>query len=377
MVFRREGAYAIASVLVILMVGGLLFASSAWSQDKNGDQKKDRKETRQDERIQDSSTRSKNNRAPMRIPTQTQQVGAQAVDAGVGVTLSKIEDSDPVEVNDLLLYTLQVTNTSGANNLVVVADNLPNTVDLELVGISGGTGSGECIETADEDDVYCEVSLAATGTAATATIQILVTAPNQPGQIDNVAQVFNAGGTCVVTPPSTTPSGCPAPAASVTEPTNVVNDQNRDNPRDRREQFRDFLRDNPFFRDDPFFDQYNDEGDLSQEEQYEDADNDLNDNEETTDEFADDDLDGDDGVSATADDGQAEASTPGAVASAGGDPDELEPLTSVPEGVEDEIPTSGPLPNTGGMSPLYWLLPLAGLLILAGLPVYRWAKRRE
>lgn len=43
--------------------------------------------------------------------------------------------------------------------------------------------------------------------------------------------------------------------------------------------------------------------------------------------------------------------------------------------VEDEIPTSGPLPNTGGMSPLYWLFPLAGLLMVFGLPVYRWAKR--
>jgi hypothetical protein len=80
-------------------------------------------------------------------------------------------------------------------------------------------------------------------------------------------------------------------------------------------------------------------------------------------------------VSATSGDGGAEASTPGAVARSG-DPDESAPVSGPVGDVEDEIPTSGPLPNTGGMSPLYWLVPLAGLLMLAGLPVYRWAKGR-
>jgi hypothetical protein len=79
-------------------------------------------------------------------------------------------------------------------------------------------------------------------------------------------------------------------------------------------------------------------------------------------------------VSADAGDGVAEASTPNAVARAG-DPDELEPITSTPDDVVNEIPTSGPLPNTGGLPLSYWLLPLAGLLLLAGLPVYRWVKR--
>jgi hypothetical protein len=60
-----------------------------------------------------------------------------------------------------------------------------------------------------------------------------------------------------------------------------------------------------------------------------------------------------------------------------GDPDESVPVSDPQGDVLDEVPTSGPLPNTGGMSPLYWLLPLAGLLILAGLPVYRWVKSRE
>jgi hypothetical protein len=111
----------------------------------------------------------------------------------------------------------------------------------------------------------------------------------------------------------------------------------------------------------------------------EDAENDLNAlNDEGTDgEFTDgDDFDEGPAVSANVEDGVAEASTPNAVARAG-DPDELAPLTSTPDNAVDEIPTSGPLPNTGGMPLIYWLLPLAGLLILAGLPAYRWAKSRR
>jgi hypothetical protein len=96
---------------------------------------------------------------------------------------------------------------------------------------------------------------------------------------------------------------------------------------------------------------------------------------EDNDDFVAEDDDGP-AVSAPSEDGQAEASTPGAVARSG-DPDDLSPLRSTPDNVVDELPTSGSLPNTGGMPLLYWLLPLAGLLLLAGLPIYRWAKRRE
>ncbi len=80
----------------------------------------------------------------------------------------------------------------------------------------------------------------------------------------------------------------------------MVNDLN--DIRERRERFRDFLRDNPFFRNDPFFDQYDDVGDLSEEEQYLDAENDLND-EGTDGEFTDGQYDDGDGVSATSGDG--------------------------------------------------------------------------
>jgi hypothetical protein len=61
------------------------------------------------------------------------------------------------------------------------------------------------------------------------------------------------------------------------------------------------------------------------------------------------DDDGNDGVSATSDGDGTEASTPGAFAESGGDPDELVPETSTQGDVVDEVPTSGPLPNTGGV----------------------------
>jgi hypothetical protein len=154
----------------------------------------------------------------------------------------------------------------------------------------------------------------------------------------------------------------------VTEDTDVVNDLN--DIRERRERFRDFLRDNPFFRNDPFFDQYDDVGDLSEEEQYLDAENDLND-EGTDGEFTDGQYD-DGGVSAKSGDGVAEASTPGAVASSGGDPDEQAPVSGTPNDIVDEIDTGDqPLPNTKG-APL-WVYPMvgAGSLLLLGALIRR------
>jgi hypothetical protein len=147
-------------------------------------------------------------------------------------------------------------------------------------------------------------------------------------------------------------------------------DDNRNDRQDRRDRCRDRIRD--------FLEQYQEDQFL---EDLEDAENDLFNDEISTleDEISNlEDLNdsNDSPVSATAGDDVAEASTPGAVARSG-DPDDLSPLRSAPNNVVDEIPTSGPLPNTGGMPLLYWLLPLAGLLLLAGLPIYRWAKRRE
>jgi hypothetical protein len=96
---------------------------------------------------------------------------------------------------------------------------------------------------------------------------------------------------------------------------------------------------------------------------------DISDGEEgyTYDEDGDEDEDGP--VSATSEDGQAEASTPGATARAGGDQDDLEPVTEVPDDVEDEIP-SGLLPNTDGFSLV--VLALTTTLSVGGLLAF-WA----
>jgi hypothetical protein len=122
----------------------------------------------------------------------------------------------------------------------------------------------------------------------------------------------------------------------------------------------------PFFVN-PFSDQYNDEDDFDEDEE------DLNEGEDLDEDQYDDeggDEDEDGPVNATSEDGQAEASTPGATARAGGDPDDLEPETEVPDDVEDEIPTSGPLPNTDGVSLL--VLAISTALSVGGLVAF-WA----
>jgi hypothetical protein len=106
-------------------------------------------------------------------------------------------------------------------------------------------------------------------------------------------------------------------------------------------------------------------------------DDDADDN-DTEDEDPEDDLDNgtleecedEGGVSATSDGDGATAETPGATARAGGDPDDQEPVTEVPDDVEDEIPTSGPLPNTDGFSLVF--LALSTALSISGLMAF-WA----
>ncbi len=91
-----------------------------------------------------------------------------------GVTITKDDEPESVEVNGLLLYTLTVTNITGKQQFVVVEDDLPNSVDFIAVGVSGGTAD-ECEGSDDEDpEVVCAITLAAQEDDDTATIQILV-----------------------------------------------------------------------------------------------------------------------------------------------------------------------------------------------------------
>jgi hypothetical protein len=70
------------------------------------------------------------------------------------------------------------------------------------------------------------------------------------------------------------------------------------------------------------------------------------------------------GVSAVSNGNGAEASTPGAVASAGGNPDNQAPVSGPQGDVVDEVPTSGELPNTDGANLLAYSLPALGCLLL-------------
>ena len=97
-------------------------------------------------------------------------------------------------------------------------------------------------------------------------------------------------------------------------------------------------------------------------ESLEDEDDEITNGEDTIGDDFDDD-DNDNGVSAISDGNGAEASTPGARAQAG-DADELSPERSVRGDVVDEIPTQGPLPNTGGASLWAYALPALGALLL-------------
>jgi hypothetical protein len=190
MVFRREGTYALVAVLGALVVAGLLFAGSAWSADKNGDSKQDRKESRQEKRTLKSETRTDNNTSTNNS-TRTQQVGTQAEKTANNITLSKVGDSDPVQVDGLLLYTIEITNNENVGNRpVFIRNDLPNSVDLLAVDISGGSlDDGVCEWTTNEDEVFCEVTLGADNNNDTATLQIVVE-PEQVQDIDNFAEVF-------------------------------------------------------------------------------------------------------------------------------------------------------------------------------------------
>jgi hypothetical protein len=80
---------------------------------------------------------------------------------------------------------------------------------------------------------------------------------------------------------------------------------------------------------------------------------------------------GNGGAFASSGPGGAEASTPGAVAQSGVNPDQQYPVTGPQGNVVNEVPTQGPLPNTGGLSFLAITLPVMGFLILCFAVIYR------
>ena len=271
-----------------------------------------------------------------------------------GQTVNKTSPAE-VRLGQTFEYRIEVTRAKGSNE-AFLEDTLPSGVTF--------------VEFTTETRAECTPPVAGSR-EFTCTFTGLTNSKSGIVEVEVVAD--KVGGQTNVAHVRPTETAAIEDTDTATTIVQTRNGKGKDRRDDRRDRFDRFDRFPPFFRQ-----QYQDEDDFfTQEEQYEDAENDLE-GEATDDEF-DDEGDDDGGVSANAEDGFAEASTPGAVATAG-DPDELAPETSVPGDVIDEIPTSGPLPETGGTSLANSVIVVGMVLLGAGLLVIRlaaiWRGRR-
>jgi len=113
---------------------------------------------------------------------------------------------------------------------------------------------------------------------------------------------------------------------------------------------------------DQYFDDPNNNGEDTSDEDT--SDEDTSDEECVDDNGTDTGNDDSGGATASSGDGESEASTPGAVARSGGDPDEQAPVTEEQGDVVDEVDTEGQLPATAGRLWVY-VLPALGCLLLS------------
>jgi uncharacterized repeat protein (TIGR01451 family) len=254
--------------------------------------------------------------------------------------IEKRDSEDPVEVGELLTYTIKVTNLGplAVTTPIEVTDRLP--ADVRAIGYTI-SDPGFC--TFDGRNVECtlEDGLAAPASddSDEATIRITV----QPEEDAEGEEITNEA-TVTDTQASDTND-------EVTIETDVeANENPNNNPNNNRRQYRPPRLFPPGFLQEQY-------------EEAEEAENELSslENEEgTTDTFSD---EGDIDEGTTGDDGGAFAQS--------GDPDEFAPEDSVRGNVVDEVPTEGPLPNTGG--PLAIFLPLGMVLFGVGLLLVRLA----
>lgn len=101
-------------------------------------------------------------------------------DADLGI--SKTDATDPVQVSQVLVYTLTVENTGPDQAIdVTVEDTLPS--DVTYVDASASQGS--CFLT-PSDVVQCDLGNIANGDSVTIDIEVV---PSQPGTITNIAEV--------------------------------------------------------------------------------------------------------------------------------------------------------------------------------------------
>ena len=255
--------------------------------------------------------------------------------------IDKKDEPDPVNVGANLTYTLEVRNTSSTTQTgVVVRDKLPEGVTF--VGFRDVDSDESC--TRDGRDVTCTFATIAPNT--TETVRIVVE-PENEGEITNRAEVYNDASST-------------SPAATIEIETDVEDDEPTPTPSPAPTPAPPRFPNFPFFPNNPFVDE------RELQEELEEAENELealDEGEGTTDE----------GVSAEADEGVASAETPGASAQSG-DPDAFSPERSVRGDVVDEVPTEGPLPNTGGASLWAFVLPTLGVLLLGAALLRRFGR---
>ncbi|MDX6443283.1 MAG: hypothetical protein QOH71_357 [Blastocatellia bacterium] len=106
---------------------------------------------------------------------------ATPVSAGADLYIQKTDSPDPVTVGNDLTYTLTVfSNGPAAANDVQVTDTLPDSVTFVSSTPSQGTCSGTTTVDCNLGTIY---------NGGTATVKIVVKAPNTPGSISNSASV--------------------------------------------------------------------------------------------------------------------------------------------------------------------------------------------
>jgi hypothetical protein len=340
---KRDFYMVVALLVMVFIVGGAMFAVPAWSQDKSGDSGKDGKASKEEKRTQKSETRTQKSTtqspdsptAKLAGKNPSAREALQAVDQ---VEASQDLDGESVDEfgNPIDLIEIDVNNCDVDSGDSITFEVVDGPDDGDFVTVINGVNAD--IDISDDEDLI--------------TVED-IDDPTEPIQFfvednGNFTTSTLSGDNELEVDTSTIDCG---------NNNNNNNNNNRNNRNNR----------NDFFRDDFFRDQYNDQyDDLADAEQYlEDAeitsDNEFNSNEDTS------------GVSANADENGASAETPGASASAGGDPDAQGPVIGPQGDVVDEVPTSGPLPETGGTSLANSIIILGMVLLGTGLLTIRLA----
>ena len=105
----------------------------------------------------------------------------EVVGAEADLSVTKGDDADPLDVEQMLTYTIVVSNAGpDLATGVTVTDTLPAEVGFDSVTTSQGT----CTE--DDDEVVCDLGDLASSATATITIQVM---PEEDGDITNLVEV--------------------------------------------------------------------------------------------------------------------------------------------------------------------------------------------